>query len=61
MGENLCWEVVGLMFTALGLSAIPMHDVSVYDDSDSQTDWKNFAQQLVRVGDYNNQQTRVSH
>ena len=39
------------MLTALGLSAISMHDVGVYDESDSQTDWKNFAQQLVRVGD----------
>ena len=51
MGENLCWEVVGLMLTTLGLSAISMHEVNVYDESDSQTNWKELAHSLVRAGD----------
>lgn len=51
MGENLCWEIVGIMLTALGLSAISMDEVNVYDEFDSQTDWKGLAQELVRAGD----------
>ena len=51
MGENLCWEIVGLMLTTLGLSAISMHETSIYNESDSQTKWKDLAQQLVRAGD----------
>ena len=51
MGENLSWEIVGIMLTALGLSAISMDEVNVYDESDSQTEWKDLAQRLVRAGD----------
>lgn len=51
MGENLCWETVGLMLTALGLSAISMDEVTVCDECDSQADWKDLAQRLVRAGD----------
>lgn len=48
MGENICWEIVGLILTTLGLSAISMHEV---DESDLQTNWKELAQELVRAGD----------
>lgn len=51
MGENLCWEMVGLMLSALGLSAISMDEVSGYDESDFQTNWKDLAQKLLRAGD----------
>lgn len=51
MGENLGWETVGLMLTALGFSAISMDEVSVYDSFGSQTQWKDLAQQLLRAGD----------
>ena len=51
MGENLSWETVGLILTTLGLSAISMDEVSVYDEYDSQTNWKDLAQQLLRAGD----------
>lgn len=51
MGENLCWEIVGIMLTAVGLSAISMHKVNIDDECDSQTDWKDLAQQLLRAGD----------
>ena len=51
MGENFSWETVGLMLTTLGLSAISMDEVSVYDEFDSQTNWKDLAHQLLRAGD----------
>ena len=51
MGENLSWEIVGIMLTALGLSAISMDEVNVCGESDSQTEWKDLAQRLVRAGD----------
>ena len=51
MGENLSWETVGLMLTTLGLSAISMDEVNVYDESNSQTNWKELAKQLLRAGD----------
>lgn len=51
MGENICWEIIGLMITTLGLSAISMHEVNVYDESNSQTNWKDLAQESVRAGD----------
>lgn len=51
MGENLSWETVGLMLTTLGLSAISMDEVSVYDEFSSQTNWKDIAQQLLQAGD----------
>ena len=51
MGENIWWEIVGLMITILGLSAILMHEVNAYDESDSQTNWKDLTQESVRAGD----------
>ena len=51
MGENFCWEIVGLMLTALGLSAISMDEVQISDECDSQTNWKDLALQLLRAGD----------
>lgn len=51
MGEDICWELVVLMLTAMGMSAISMDEVNLYDDSDSQIDWKDLAHQLLRAGD----------
>lgn len=51
MGEDISWEIIGLILTALGLSAISMDEVSVYDESDSHTDWKDLAEKLLRAGD----------
>ncbi|CAD6589419.1 MAG: hypothetical protein ASARMPRED_004039 [Alectoria sarmentosa] len=51
MGENLCWEIVGLILTTLGLSAISMDEVQIYDECDSETNWKDLALQLLRAGD----------
>ena len=50
MGENLGWEIVGIILTAVGLSAISM-DEKVDDGSDSHIDWKDLAQQLLQAGD----------
>ncbi len=51
MGENLSWEIVGIMLTAVGLSAISMHEVNIDGECDSLTDWKDLAQRLLRAGD----------
>lgn len=51
MGENFSWETVGLMLTTLGLSAMSMDEVYVYNESNSQTNWKELAKQLLRAGD----------
>ena len=51
MGENLCWETVGLMLSALGLSAVLMDTVNTYEDSHPEPNWKDLAQRLVRAGD----------
>ena len=51
MGENLCWETVGLMLSALGLSAVLMDEVNTYEESHSEPNWKDLAQRLLRAGD----------
>ena len=51
MGENLCWETVGLMLSALGLSAVLMDEVNTSEESHSEPNWKDLAQRLVRAGD----------
>ena len=51
MGENLCWETVGIMLSVLGLSAVLMDGVNTYEEPHSETNWKDLAQRLVRAGD----------
>ena len=51
MGENLCWETVGLMLSALGLSAVLRDEVNTYEELHSETNWKDLAQRLLRAGD----------
>lgn len=50
MGENLCWEIVGLMLTMAGFSAISLDEVSLDDESDTQIEWKHLARQLLQAG-----------
>ena len=51
MGKNIGWGDVGLMLITLGLSAITMHVVSVPEEPDPPTNWRDLAQQLVKAGD----------
>ena len=50
MGDNLCWEVVGLMLTVAGLGAISLDEVSL-GGYDTTLDWKEIAKQLLHAGD----------
>ena len=51
MGDNLCWDLVGLILTLAGLAAIAMDEVNVFDEVESQIDWKMRAQSMVRAGE----------
>ena len=51
MGENLSWEVVGIMLTVLGLSAMALDEVIALDDIDLHNNWTELAQKLVGAGD----------
>lgn len=44
MRENLSWEIVGIMLTALGLSAMSLDEVNIFDEADSRNNWKDLAQ-----------------
>ena len=51
MGDNLCWETVGIMLSVLGLSAVLMDGVNTYEKPYSETNWRDLAQRLLRAGD----------
>ena len=53
MGENLRWDIVGLMLTAAGMSAISMDVVSVdpEDEEFQKLNWKRMARALLIAGD----------
>ena len=52
-GENLRWDIVGLMLTVAGLSAISMDVVSVdpEDEEFQRINWKDLARTLLIAGD----------
>lgn len=50
MGNNMSWEIIGIILTVAGLSAIAMDEVNVIE-SESKTDWKDRARNLVRAGE----------
>ena len=52
-GENLRWDIVGLMLTAAGLSAISLDEVvtDVEEDKAQEIDWKELARKFLKAGD----------
>jgi len=50
MGDNLSWEVVGIILSVAGLGSISMDEVNVLE-ADPNIDWKDRAQKLVRAGE----------
>lgn len=50
MGENLSWEVVGIVLSVLGTSAIMIDEVDVMGP-DLKIDWKDRVRKLVVAGD----------
>ena len=53
MGENLRWDIVGLMLTAAGLSALSLDEVVTEAETDDapKLDWKGMARKLLIAGD----------
>lgn len=50
MGDNLRWQVVGLMLTVVGLGAISLDEVPL-EGIEAPCRWKDIAKQLLQVGD----------
>lgn len=50
MGDNLSWEVVGIILSVVGLSAISVDEIKFWE-ADSKIDWKGHARKLVRAGE----------
>ncbi len=50
VGDNLSWEVVGIILSIAGLSAISMDEVN-FKEVDPNIDWKDRARKLVRAGE----------
>ena len=52
-GENLRWDMVGLILSTMGLSAISMDVVNLdpEDEECQKTDWKDIARALLIAGD----------
>ena len=52
-GDSLRWDIVGLMLTVAGLSAIAMEFVNVDFENDKfrNLDWKDIARKFLRAGD----------
>ena len=51
MGDNMGWEIVGLMLTAAGIAAMSVYEINAFDEADLHIDWKKHAQDMVRAGD----------
>ena len=50
MGDNMCWETVGLILTVTGLGAMSMDEIDVVDRHEPHIDWKGHAQKMVQAG-----------
>ena len=50
-GNGLCWEVVGLILSIGGLSAIIVSEIPEIDESDDQVDWMGLSKRLLQAAD----------
>ena len=50
-GIGLCWEVVGIIISFGGLSAVIVHEVPDSDETDDRIDWMELSKRLLKASD----------